>query len=172
MSERYLDELKRSTDDPSNLGVSNYHHLEPPSCQMGDEMNIKHCVFDVKHAAFGVFWCENTAIICVGSFCKRISLSWVENLEHVACLFNWQNQDECHENAVSAHQSHHESPKYRVRPFNHCVRELCHRKSKERHKCKEKRPPHTFKNIRVLWVMEIAFGGLCQFFCTIISTVI
>ena len=86
MTEGYLDQLESAADYPGDLGVSYYHHFEPPAAQMRNEMHVEDSLINVVHAWNWVVGRENTAIIRIIFFRQIVSKTWMENFEDFSRL--------------------------------------------------------------------------------------
>ena len=65
VSERNLDELEGKGYEPSDLGISNDHHFEPPATEMGDEVDVENCIVDIEVVRDWVLRRVNSAVICI-----------------------------------------------------------------------------------------------------------
>lgn len=68
MSETYLHQLKDNTLEPAHLHISNDHHLEEPSTEMSEKVDICNCFIDVDKHARWIFWGVNPAVYCIHLF--------------------------------------------------------------------------------------------------------
>ena len=62
MSESNLQQLEGNTAYPSDLNISDNHHLEPPAEQVSNEVDVNCGVPNIEHHVSRMLWSEYSAI--------------------------------------------------------------------------------------------------------------
>ena len=96
-----LNQLEGGAGNPGHLRVSNHHHFEPPSCQVGHKVHVKHRLVNVVHARHRVLGREDAAVFRIVSLGQRVAERRVEKFECLSCLVTGQQQNEGHERGVA-----------------------------------------------------------------------
>ena len=73
VSECYFKELKSNAAYPAHQGVTDNHHFEPPTQQVGDKVNIYCRIINVSKAVHRVFWSVQPTIFGVALLRERLS---------------------------------------------------------------------------------------------------
>jgi hypothetical protein len=105
VSEGDLKELEGNTANPASFYISNDHHLEPPTEQVGNEVNV-HC--GIPNVGYHVVWVirsEKPAVLSVAFFRQWLSKLRVKELEYGSSFLQWLEEKIDHEKIVDGEHS-------------------------------------------------------------------